>query len=140
MNIVKLLIVVGLVGYGAHAWKTHSNKAALAAMRSESGFLPVAMPDGARKNAVVILAPQNCPKEGARRADDLAEQLGRRGIAVVRSDSYNTSVTDPTAEQRASVERAVAVLKGEVPAVFVNGMGKSNPTVDEVAAEYHRTK
>jgi hypothetical protein len=37
------------------------------------------------------------------------------------------------------MERAVDVLKGEIPAVFINGMGKSNPTAEEVAAEYQRT-
>jgi len=37
------------------------------------------------------------------------------------------------------MKRTQAVLAGEIPAVFINGMGKSNPTADEAAAEYQRT-
>ena len=31
------------------------------------------------------------------------------------------------------------LVEGDLPAVLINGMGKSNPTAAEVAAEYERT-
>lgn len=34
---------------------------------------------------------------------------------------------------------AAAIMEGEIPAVLINGMGKANPTAEEVAAEYERT-
>jgi hypothetical protein len=32
------------------------------------------------------------------------------------------------------------VFEQGAPAVYINGMGQSNPTADEVVAEYRRTK
>jgi hypothetical protein len=32
--------------------------------------------------------------------------------------------------------RVTSVMNGELPIVFVHGKAKSNPTLDEVAAEY----
>jgi hypothetical protein len=96
------------------------------------------MPDGARPNTVIILAPENCPSEAAQRADSLASRLTEAGISNIRSSSYSTNIADPTKDQQAAVERAVKVLNGEVPAVFVNGMAKANPSFDDVVSEYRR--
>lgn len=74
------------------------------------------------------------------RADALSERLNRLGIPNVRSASYSVNRNDPSAEQKAGLDRAVGVLNGEIPAVFVNGMAKANPSAEEVAAEYARTK
>lgn len=98
------------------------------------------MPDGAKANTVLILAPVDCPSDAAQRADALSEELARLGIPNIRSSSYSSNITDPTEEQKAGVERAVSVLNGEIPAVFINGMAKANPTVEEVAFEYERTR
>ncbi len=46
-----------------------------------------------------------------------------------------TETTNPSAEQQAQLQRTVAVLNGGIPAVFFNGMGKANPTLDEVVAQ-----
>ena len=137
MGWVRLFVVIGIAGFAAHWWKgNHAAHGPANEARGPGGFVQVAMPDGAAKNAVVILAPLNCPEEGARRADDLADKLSRRGITVVRSASYSTNITNPTDAQKADLDRAVQVLNGEVPAVFVNGMGKSNPSAEEVALAY----
>ncbi len=140
MGIARLLILVGIIGFAAHWWNNREVKAFLDQSPSPNGFVSAAMPDGARSNTILILAPLNCPSAAAQRADALSNELGRRGIPNVRSSSYNINIPSPTAEQRAAVERAVAVLKGEVPAVFVNGMAKANPSLEEVVSEYERTK
>jgi hypothetical protein len=40
----------------------------------------------------------------------------------------------------AASDRAVAILNGEIPAVFINGVGKANPSAEEVLAEFERTR
>lgn len=140
MNLLKFLIVIGLAGYGYHWWSGKSAVEREARATSPTGFVSVAMPDGARTNTVIILAPLNCPSDAAQRADSLASQLTQAGIPNTRSNSYSASIADPTTEQTAAIQRAVKVIKGEVPAVFVNGMAKANPSFDEVVSEYRRTK
>jgi len=144
MKLIKFALILG-VGYGGYLWWTgqdalHPFAAKITAEASPSGFLPVAMPDGAGDNTVVILAPLNCPSDAAVRADELSSRLTRLGIANVRQNRYQSSAVNATSEQRAALDRAVNVLNGEIPAVFINGMGKANPTTEEVAAEYERTR
>ena len=98
------------------------------------------MPDGARSNTVIILAPVHCPSDAAQRADALAAYLSDIGIPNVRSSSYRATRDNPTPEQQADVERAITVLDGEIPAVFINGVAKSNPSAEEIVLEYERTK
>jgi hypothetical protein len=132
-----VLLVAGLAG--AHHW--WQGRAATATMAgNENGFVAVEMPEGAPRNAVLILAPPNCPSDEARRAEGLASDLAGLGIPVTRSGSMSFALENPTAEQRAGVERAVAVFRGGAPAVFVNGMAMSNPTAAQAAAEYRRTR
>jgi hypothetical protein len=124
---------VGAAGH--YGWPSHHLSRATAALADGNGFIPAQMPDGAASDSVLILAPVNCPREGARRADALAQRLRALGIPAVRSNSY--SVASLTRENAASVKRAVEVLQTNlVPVVFVNGRAKANPTSDEVAAEY----
>lgn len=140
MNVIRLFIVIGALGFALHWWENHGASPSQADEASPNGFVSVAMPDGVPDNTVAIMAPLNCPSDAAQRADALASHLTQLGIPNTRSSSYSSSITEPTAEQRAAIERAVSVLNGEIPAVFVNGMGKSNPTAEEVAAEYERTR
>ena len=98
------------------------------------------MPDGTPPNAVVILAPLNCSSEEAQRADYLAAALERQRIPVVRSSQYSASSDGSDSAAQANVQRAVSILNGPIPAVFVKGMGKANPSADEVIAEYQRTR
>jgi hypothetical protein len=45
-------------------------------------------------------------------------------------------ISSMTPDEQAGVNHAVLVMKGEIPAVMINGRGKANPTADEVASEY----
>lgn len=56
-----------------------------------------------------------------------------------RGNSFTLHVRNPTAAQQSAMKSAESVLAGEIPAVFINGMGKSNPSAEEVAGEYERT-
>jgi hypothetical protein len=137
---IKLLVVAGAIWFAFHWWKGRGSEEAHPAQKSPNGFVSAVMPDGAKANTVLILAPVDCPSDAAQRADALSEELARLGIPNIRSSSYSSNITDPTEEQKAGVERAVSVLNGEIPAVFINGMAKANPTVEEVAFEYERTR
>jgi hypothetical protein len=108
-----------------------------AALADANGFIPAQMPDGAAHDAVLILAPINCPHEGARRADALAQRLRHLGIPAVRSNNY--SIANVTRADRDSVNRAIDILKtNQVPVVFINGKAAANPTSDAVVAEYRQ--
>jgi hypothetical protein len=137
MSLTRVLFIAAVLGVGYKLWSGHQQEALLQAgtASSPSGFVPVAMPGGARSGVVMVFAPVNCPSDAARRADELAAGLARMGIAVQRSSHFSTETTNPSAEQQAQLQRTVAVLNGGIPAVFFNGMGKANPTLDEVVAQ-----
>jgi hypothetical protein len=138
MKPLYALAAVAAVAAVAHfGWAGHHLSRASAALADGHGFIPAQMPDGAARDTVLILAPVNCPHEGAKRADAMAQRLGELGIPAVRSNSY--SVSRVTRDNAADVNRAVEVMKTDlVPVVFINGRAKANPTADEVAAEYRR--
>ena len=135
--LVILLLVCGL--YGTYQWwQNHSPSIEVAA--SPNGFVPVEMPGGVERNAVLVLAPRNCPSDQAQRTHALVQALARQGIPVVRGDSFSFDAADPTPEQMAGMDRAVEVFKRGAPAVFVNGMAMSNPTAAQTIAEYRATR
>jgi len=140
MRIAKFLMLIGLVAFAWQAWRHHVEQAQQAALTSPNGFMPILMPDGSEPNTVIVFAPVNCPKEPAQRADALAERLTREGIPNRRSASYSIQLATATDEQIAAMRRTDVVMRGEIPAVLVNGMGKANPKVEEVIAEYRRTR
>jgi hypothetical protein len=140
MGIVRFLVLLAIVWFGVHWWQGRDSSPAVSEEESPNGFVSVAMPDGTPPNTVVILAPINCPSAAAQRADALAEQLTRRGIPNIRSSHFSASSADPSPEHRSRLDRSVTILNGEVPAVFVNGLAKSNPLADEVISEYARTR
>ncbi|RYF17177.1 MAG: hypothetical protein EOO30_08425 [Comamonadaceae bacterium] len=145
MGFVRLLIFLGLIGFIIHWWGgRQAAPAATAGMSAEEsspgGFIPAAMPDGAPPNTVVILAPLHCSSEEAQRAESLAGELERLRIPVLRSSQYSATSDGSDSTRQANVKRAVTVLNGEVPAVFVNGRAKANPSADEVIAEYQRAR
>jgi hypothetical protein len=135
MRALKLLAVVAAVALAIHWWSGRAERVDGAA-KSPNGFVSVIMPEGARRNTVIIFAPLNCPSDAAQRAAHLADELTSRGIPNVRSDSYDATVTNPTADQEANIKRTNDVVNAGVPAVFINGRAKANPTLDEVIAEY----
>lgn len=137
---VLLWLALAAAFYGGYQWwQERSAVAEIPGGPSPNGFVPVAMPAGAPRNAVLILAPPNCPSEQARRSDALVEHLTRAGIPVRRGSSMSFDLVDPSAEERAGVDRAVQVFKRGAPAVFINGMAMSDPTPEQAIQEYRRT-
>lgn len=139
MRVIHLLAVAAVLGGTYHFWRSNDS-VATEAVESANGFVPVVMPDGAKPNTVLILAPVNCPSDAAKRADMLARELTRLGIPNARGSSFSVDITNPTPEQRNGVERATSVFNTDIPSVFINGMAKPNPTASEAAAEYQRTR
>jgi hypothetical protein len=141
-SVVKVLLVLALGVGGHHMWtRYHTAKAPAEVFESSPGpFLHTAMPGDAKANTVLILAPVNCPSKAAKRADALAAQLTQMGIPNSRGNSFQLHVRSPSPEVQADMQRAGQILQGEIPAVFVNGMGKSNPSAEEVAAVYRETR
>ncbi len=138
MNVLKLLIVLSVVGVAYHQWNKHDKRGDTAASsapaeRSSNGFIPLPPVAGANPAAILIVAAENCPEEAAQRADRLASQLARDGVPVSRVHSVHFDVPngDP-----AIMERLNSVMNSELPIVFVRGRAKSNPTLEEVTAEY----
>ncbi|MES1167407.1 MAG: hypothetical protein ABUL68_05330 [Pseudomonadota bacterium] len=121
---VVLLTIVGKV-------RQAQEKAAPPASASAAGFVML-KPADAGSNKVLILAPANCPRDNAKRARAMGAALASAGIPHEMSDNISFV---PANEQEA--ERFKNFMdKGEVPLVFIRGRGKSNPTLDEVIAEY----
>ena len=143
MRVLELMAIIGVAGLAVHLWQGHAhqpiNFGTAAAEPSPNGFVATAMPEGAQENTVLILAPVNCPSKAAQRADALSRKLTEMNIPNKRDNSFSLRINDPTHEQQAAMQRAGSVLGGEIPAVFINGMGKSNPSAEEAAAEYERT-
>lgn len=106
----------------------------------QSGFLPVPMPAGTERDTVLIFAPVNCPKEAAQRAALLAEKLTNAGIPNLRTSVYPAQAFEPTPENHAAYKRLNVVMTGEIPIALINGMGKANPSADEVVSVYYRTR
>ncbi|MCU7934942.1 MAG: hypothetical protein KZQ99_08690 [Candidatus Thiodiazotropha sp. (ex Dulcina madagascariensis)] len=139
-ELLRILLLLAMIGLALHLWKGFEASKSVALPNSPNGFVSVLMPSGAKSNTVLILAPKNCPSDAAQRAVALAARLTELGIPNQRSSNVTLMVTNPTEEQKAAMERSDEILKGEIPAVFINGVGKANPTVKEVVAEYRRTQ
>jgi hypothetical protein len=141
MYIGKWLLIAALLGGGLQAWKMHQHSVgqrALLPNQDSDGFVPVQWAAGAAADTVVVLAPLNCPSAAAKRAEAMVKQLNAMGIPNVRANNYSASIT--SRDQLPLLQQTSLVLGGEVPVVIINGKGKANPTVDEVAAEYNRGK
>ncbi len=110
------------------------------AARNPSGFVSVVMPGEWDPNTVWVLAPVNCPSDAALRAEHLVLALKSEGIPAAQVNHVMVQVTDADDATTAALQRLDRILKGAVPAVLVNGMGKANPTADEVIREFRRQK
>jgi hypothetical protein len=140
MNLFRLLIIVAIVFAGVHFWNGYQERKTIASLTSSNGFIPVPMPTDTTHNTVLVFAPDNCPKEGAQRAIAMVKRLNELGITTIKTSRYAAQAFEPNPETEAGFKRLNSVMTGEIPVVLVNGMGKANPTVDEVVAEYNRTK
>jgi hypothetical protein len=143
-KIIFLAIFIGIFAYQKHASKSGNNpgnNASVAAIDVGHGFVSVFMPNGSSPNEAYVLSPINCTSEEVAMGKKLADDLEAAGIAVTRSESFRVFVDNATDEQNAAMVRSTDVLNsGGPPIVFLNGYGKSRPTVDEVLAVYKLTK
>lgn len=141
MRIVLWLAIAASLYGGWQWWQDRSHAPVANVEPGPNGFVPVEMPSGAPRNAVLVLAPPNCPSDQARRAEALIAALSSQGIPVRRGSGIDYSFSSPpTAEQRQRVDRAIQVFNQGAPAVFINGMAMSNPTPEQAAAEYRRSR
>jgi hypothetical protein len=140
MNALKIAGIALALVAAAVWWKHRDDVPSLAQgiAPSPSGFVSVVASDGAPDRTVVIFAPIGCPREAAQRADAMASQLQAQGIPHRRSDHFSVNIPNPSAEQQEALRRTSAVLSGEIPAIFIGSSAKSNPTAEEVVAEYRR--
>lgn len=141
MRIVLWLAIAASLYGGWQWWQDRAHAPLANAEPSPNGFVPVEMPSGAPRNAVLVLAPPNCPSDQARRSESLIAALSSQGIPVRRGSGIDYSFSSaPTADQRQGVDRAIQVFNQGAPAVFINGMAMSNPSAEQAAAEYRRTR
>lgn len=137
MRLLTVVLVLAVL-FGAYRWWDGRTTSDPGFVANQNGFVAVQMPDGAPQHSVLVLAPPNCPSDEAREAEALVQHLTEQGIPVTKGSSISFDVMDPTAEQIAGIDRAVAVFNGGAPAVFVNGMAMSKPTAAQTVAEYRR--
>src|SRR5690349_977606 len=137
MSLINIIIVICAIAYGGYAYlhknRDQGNGETVATASNASSFVALPPADGHEAGAVVVIAPIGCTREEARRAEQLAADLGRNGVRVQRTNRISFTGFDP-----AEAGRIESVLNGGVPIVFVNGKGKANPTFNEVMAEVNR--
>ena len=99
---------------------------------SPNGFVEMTLPNGWSAHGVTFWAPVSCSKEQLRRAEQIRDHLVSHGVPFTfeRSLAYSGSEPPPDFPQ---IE---ALFKREPPIVFVHGRARSNPTPEEVEAEY----
>ncbi|WP_440225205.1 hypothetical protein ACQQ2N_08115 [Dokdonella sp. MW10] len=112
---------------------------AIEAQKDMYGFLAVPMPDGAPAGTILVFAPPNCPKESARRAQSLVDELSRRGVPVMLTSHYTNGSLMPGPESTEILKRLDHVMRGQLPIALVNGRGKANPSIEDVLATYRAT-
>lgn len=142
MSAPKIALVAVVSGLGFFVWKQHQvhvEAMAIAAITDNYGFMSMAPPSGGRIDEVLVVAAQNCPKEDARRADELAQELAERNIPHARISSISFDLP-PGADPDVFTTRHNAMMNSQTPLVFVNGKVKSNPLTEEVIAEYEAVK
>jgi hypothetical protein len=140
MNMFKLLIALALAGFAYQYWsKHHQGRVAVASAgsaESHNGFITLPPVTGASTTAVLVVAAENCPEDAAQRADRLAEQLARDGVPVARVHNVSFDIANGDSS---AADQVMSVMNNDLPIVFVRGKAKSNPTLEEVAAEYKAT-
>jgi hypothetical protein len=142
MQLIKLALIAA-ISYGAYSYwseeralKSQSAKGTASsssdASRSTSGFIDMPTPQGHSAQSVIVFAPPNCPEEAGVRADEMMRRLAQEGIPAVRASSANFS------GENLNIAQVNSVMAGELPAVFVHGTGKANPSVEDTIAQYRK--
>ena len=102
-------------------------------------FEQVVMPTGLPTDTVWIFAQRDCPTPDRKRAEALAAELQRVGIPHVYADVANFTGLDQQTKQSPEWHETRRLLEsGTYPVVMLDGVGKANPGLDEVIAEYRR--
>jgi hypothetical protein len=138
MKLIQLVLVAAVAGGAYHYWNKRQEASAEVAAGESSADSPrgfVALPpvSGENANVVLIVAAENCPEEAAQRADRLADDLTHQGVPVSRVHTVSFQIAG---NDMSIANRVTSVMNGELPIVFVHGKAKSNPTLEDVAAEY----
>jgi hypothetical protein len=137
MSVVRALIVLCIAGSSFAYWKHHHaspRSAETQSVDSQGGFVSLPPADGQRPQTVFVVAAENCPHEAAQRADRLAKDLSAKGIPVERTHQVHFHFTSKP--DSATMDRMNKIMTGPLPAVFINGRAKSNPSLEEVASEF----
>ena len=137
---LRVLFFIAIAGFTFDQVINQQEIEHLNSTNQSAGFVTIMMPVEAEPNSVLILAPQNCSSAAGKRADVLETRLTELGIPNKRSSSFNVNITDSNEETIASVQRTEKILKGKIPAVFFAGLGKSNPSAEEVVREFQLNK
>jgi hypothetical protein len=139
MNLVRALILICFAAGSYAYWKHHHPSPRQLAAQGQTApgeFVSLPPVEGQRPRTVFVVAAENCPHEDAQRADRLAEALAQKGIPVERSHRVEFQFTSQP--DAATVESIKKIMNGPLPAVFVNGRAKSNPSPEEVDVEFRQ--
>ena len=112
MTAMKVILILGLAGLAYHYWEQHQIRSDLAANVYPIGFLVVPTPTNLDGGTVIILAAENCPKDDAKRADQLALDVARRKVPVTRAHHAEYLIPDPNP---ALMKRFDSVTRGLFP-------------------------
>lgn len=142
MRIIKLVVMVAVLVAAFNHFKDRQGQEASEEIATNT-FVPVMMPNGAKADMVWIFAPKNCPSSAAQRAKRLSEQLTEMNIPNTITSHYRASAVPIKDDEALKEFEAIAkstdfVMRGDIPAVIINGKGQSNPTLEEVVAEYQK--
>jgi len=100
---------------------------------SSTEFVQVPLPEEFPPNQVVVSGLLDCPNSG-KNTRAMIDKMTEAQIPYQHITSFSLSNTDDWA----GIQRLNEILKRGGPVVFVHGKAKSNPTPDEVIAEYRR--
>src|SRR4051812_23254610 len=142
MKFILTLVVIALAAGGYNYWKHRSNRVvpvvSSPSVESDRGFAAMPQVEGQNARTVYVVAAQNCPREEGQRTDRLAADLARRGIPVDRTHSAQFSFN--AQPDNVVMETINKIMAGPLPVVFVRGRAKSNPSLEEVVAEFSQGK
>ncbi len=124
---IFLAVIAVVIGFRMF----HVKKEKSAGEQPKGGFVEIPRPRGAPMGKVLLIGPQNCPREEGQRIDRLERLMHAAGIPCVRLNTANI----PPADQ-AEANRIEKIMTGEIPIVFVGSFAKNNPTLEEVKAQF----
>lgn len=136
MKVMSSVITVAAVWGGYHLFSQHHAMNEVLASSDVNGFVEVPAPVNQDANTIYVVAAQNCPHAAAQQADQLARQLGERGIPVVRASQVLYHLTQADSGK---MPRLTTVMNGPLPLVFVRGRAAMNPELSQVVEEYNKS-